>query len=131
MKQSKIITDTHHRNFDKAVADACTAGWKLIKSEVHYVKPQGFFEYYAELEKGEGAPSKAYVTDLIERLQNKNKTYRLELLEEAADALEALLDELDFVRCCDTCHHRRVDVNAAPCLSCYRASNWEVEGGDS
>ena len=76
-------------------------------------------------------PNKEAVLALIKRLRQKPSTYNRELLDEAADTIEALLEALEKTEGCDTCKHRLVDVNDEPCNVCYGHSKWEWAGGDS
>ena len=63
---------------------------------------------------------------VVKRLREKESTYNRELLDEAADTIEALLEEMPLLVCCDSCKYRRVDVNDEPCYSCHKESNWEA-----
>jgi len=72
---------------------------------------------------------------LIKRLREKPSTYNRELLDEAADTIEALLKEREILRgiavWCGTCKHVCVSLSAEPCRRCYGHSRWEAEGGES
>lgn len=67
---------------------------------------------------------------MIKRLREKESTYNRELLDEAADTIEALLEELAKTEGCDTCKYFLVPVEAEPCSICFGHRNWRWEGSE-
>lgn len=131
MKQSKTITSRSLVDLDEAITEAEKEGWTPIKCGIHYVPQLHCFEHYALMEKGEGAPSIDYSLDLIQRLREKSSTYNRDLLDEAADTIEWLLEELADLRCCNNCKHFHDSIFSEPCSGCYEWDKWEHPGGES